>query len=288
VFSLLELIPPPPPRVRIVDVGAQRDPCCPEVYLPLVESGCASVVGFEPLAGECERLNAAAGTTHKYLPYAVAEGGPRTLRICSDSKTSSLYEPNQPLLACFNNLANLCQVVERVEASTVALDDLEEACGADFLKLDVQGAEADVLRGAGRLLEDVLIVHTEVEFVPLYKDQPLFGDVDALLRARGFLFHTFMGFASRAFRPMVLDNDPNRGLNQYLWSEAVYVKSFVEPERLERTQALKLALILHDVYRSVDLAAWFLRQYDAQLALAYMQKLAGAGRVNKNVQGIFS
>lgn len=274
MFSILELVPPPPPLIRVVDVGAQFDPGSPDVYLPLLQAGCASVIGFEPLRMECDRLNAGAPQNRAYLPYAIGEGNRRIFRTCADSRTSSLYEPNTPLLACFNNLENPCRVVDRVEIDTVALDAIAQVRDADYLKLDVQGAEADVLRGARRVLGEAVVVHAEVEFVPLYKDQPLFGDVDALMRAHGFLFHTFTGFAGRAFQPIIIDNDPNKGLNQFLWSEAVYVKSFLEFERLAPSKLLKLAIILHEIYRSYDLCALALRHYDAALAAAYIQKLA--------------
>lgn len=276
MFGILELLPQRPPQIRVIDVGAQFDPECPEVYLPLVRAGCATVLGFEPNRAECDRLNTTAEPGRRYLPYAIGEGGRRTLRICADSRTSSLYEPNAPLLAYFNNLAGPCRVVDRAEVATVALDGIEEAQGADYLKLDVQGAEADVLRGARNVLENVLVVHAEVEFVPLYKDQPLFGDIDALLRAHGFLFHTFPGFASRAFQPIVINNDRNQGLKQMLWAEAVYVKSFLDFDRLGGEKLLKLAVILHEVYGSYDLCALALRHYDARLAAAYVQKLVGS------------
>ena len=40
------------------------------------------------------------------------------------------------------------------------------------------------MRGATNLLNRICVVESEVEFVPLYVNQPLFADVDAELRAR--------------------------------------------------------------------------------------------------------
>src|SRR5207248_2510884 len=57
----------------------------------------------------------------------------------------------------------------------------------DFIKLDTQGSELDILQGAGFLLDDCLGLQLEVMFSPLYEGQPLFADVDTYLRSRGFV-----------------------------------------------------------------------------------------------------
>jgi hypothetical protein len=124
-------------------------------------------------------------------------------------------------------------------------------------------------------------VYTEVEFIPLYQDQALFADVDALLRAHGFLFHKFTECIGRAFQPVVVNNDPDRGCSQLLWGNAVYVKSFLEFGRLSPQSLLKLAIILHEVHTSYDLCLLALRHHDTQtgttLAPAYLERLIGAG-----------
>jgi len=42
-----------------------------------------------------------------------------------------------------------------------------------------------------------VLIQTEVEFVELYKGQPMFADVDIFLRASGFQFHTLNSFFGR-------------------------------------------------------------------------------------------
>jgi FkbM family methyltransferase len=56
----------------------------------------------------------------------------------------------------------------------------------DFIHLDVQGAELQVLRGAGPMLETTRAVWLEVESVPLYAGQPLKADVERFMAERGF------------------------------------------------------------------------------------------------------
>jgi FkbM family methyltransferase len=77
-------------------------------------------------------------------------------------------------------------ISEKLEIQMKRLDDVIDA-EVDIIKLDIQGYELEALKGAERLLKHVKLITTEVEFVPLYEGQPLFGDIDIFLRSRGFL-----------------------------------------------------------------------------------------------------
>ena len=276
MFNILELISPCPP-IKVIDIGAMA--IGDEIYTPLVRAGVAKIVGFECVQAECDKLNAMSRGTHTYLPYAIGDGRERTFRECNMPMTSSLYEPNTALLAKFQNLENLTRVVRREKIQTHRLDDLPEVAGADYLKLDVQGAEVDVMNGAEKVLADTVVVHTEVEFVPMYQGQPLFAEVDQRLRAAGFVFHKFSGIAGRTFQPLIVNNDINAALSQMLWADAVYVKDFMAFEKLTAEKLLKMAVILHMTYGSADLAMQALVAYDAKmktdLAQRYNQRLVG-------------
>ena len=277
-FSLGALFDEPPPRIKVVDVGALPVEGLTEIYHRLLERDLCDVVAFEPDVALCEKLNAQGDGLCKYFPYFIGDGEPAIFRQCSEPMTSSLFEPNTPLLEMFQNLAELFRVVSRDDVTTRRLDDLDTVRGADFLKMDVQGSERAVIDGAAALLQDVSVVHTEVEFVPLYEGQPLFAEVDQALRGHGFQFHKFHGFAGRAFKPMTVANDPNARISQMLWSEAVYVKDFMSFDRLAPEHLLKLAIILHEVYQSVDLALLCLAEWDrrhgSKTAMEYQARLA--------------
>lgn len=59
MFSLLELLPEPPPAIHIVDVGALSCGEEHEAYGPLLGRVPVKIVGFEPVTAELERLSAA-------------------------------------------------------------------------------------------------------------------------------------------------------------------------------------------------------------------------------------
>ena len=267
------------PKIRVIDVGALDLGPVGMPYQSLLDRGLVEVIGFEPVVAECDKLNSRYGDEHLFLPYVVGDGHPATFRQCNHSMTSSVFEPNTRLLNRFQNLEHVARVVERREVQTRRLDDIAEVADADYLKVDVQGAEVDVFAGASNLLASVTVIHTEIEFIPLYQGQPLFAEVDQVLRAQGFLFHTLTGTAGRAFKPFVVDGYPNQMLSQLLWAEAVYVKSFMEFDRLSGDKLLKLAVILHEAYGSFDLCALALQHYDAKCGTeiwpAYMKNLGG-------------
>jgi hypothetical protein len=158
-----------------------------------------------------------------------------------------------PLLRRFQQLAGVTTVVDATPVKTTRLDDVPEIERIDFLKMDVQGAELDVIRGAERLLDSTSVIQLEVEFVPMYKDQPLFGDLDRELRNRGFIFHCFLSQSGRMFQPFAHPGNVSAHLRQTLWAEALYVRDFMRLREREPGSLLRMAAILHEVYSSYDL-----------------------------------
>jgi FkbM family methyltransferase len=279
--SLITLLGNLTPCVRIIDVGALwlGETC--QVYRPLLRSGNASVVGFEPFADECESLNQRfAKQNHLYLPYAIGDGTKHLFYICNFPMTSSLLEPDLSVMNLYHDLPQYCQVTSLREMETHRLDDIKEIGPVDYLKIDVQGSELEVLKGARRTLQDTLVVHTEVEFAPIYRNQPLFAEVDQFLRGHGFMFHSFMAMEGRPLESFGKTCPPKGNTQQLLWSDAVYVRQISGWDHLRTDSLLKLAVILHEVYKAYDFSARLLHLYDARIGGNYCPQyleMLGAG-----------
>ncbi len=263
IYSLL----PVTQRVKIVDVGA--NPIDGDVpYGPLLTTGFADVVGFEPNPQALMKLNALKGATEQYLPYAVGDGDVHTLHFCAGAGMTSLLKPNIPLLSMFYNFAELAQVIGTQEVETRRLDDIPETAGMDMLKIDIQGAEMLVFEHAQARLSEAVMVQTEVEFLPMYEGQKLFAEVDQFMRGMGFMLHRFEPMYSRTLKPV----DPYACMQQIMWADAIYVRDLTRLDGLSAGQLLKSAIILHDCYRAYDVALKMLEAHDRQAGTNYAEQ----------------
>ena len=171
--------------MNLIDVGARGG--IHERWEPF--HALIDVRAFEPDEAECGRLNALKHAYRiRYYPNALGErdGESATLHITRAPGCSSLYEPNMGLCLQFPYGPNL-EVVSGVPVTLSRMDSVCADFKPDVLKIDTQGTELAILRGAGALLDSAAVVELEVEFVPQYIGQPLFADVDTFMRSRGFM-----------------------------------------------------------------------------------------------------
>jgi FkbM family methyltransferase len=205
-------------------------------------------IGFEPDEDECERLRQHYQDRPSVEIVAHALGskpGPAMLYITREPACSSLYRPIDDIVDRHPRLEPQ-RLAARQQIELTTLDSWCQHHGVDrvdYMKLDTQGSELDVLRGATRTLERVLVVQTEVEFNRMYEAQPLFGDVDRFLRDHGFVLwqlenlshHRQRGARSSLRRcTEFFDWDVaqfSRRPGQLFWADALFVRAEVARPR---------------------------------------------------------
>ncbi|MCG9781651.1 FkbM family methyltransferase [Vibrio brasiliensis] len=183
----------------------------------------------------------------------IGDGTSKLFYITEFESCSSLFEPNHKLLASYQTLSEWLTVKQVRRVNTVKLNELKLDRAPDFIKSDIQGADALAIQYGDRYFGSALVVEVEVEFLPQYQGQPLFSEVEQLLRAQGYMFHTFTGYGSRMLKPADNPYEPYDTFNQWLWSHAVFIKD-IHADSLSSEEYVKLALIAHDVYQSYDVA----------------------------------
>jgi FkbM family methyltransferase len=244
-----------------VDIGARNGTLELEAVADFVR-----VYGFEPNPAEYEKLvqgktDAAliAGIVAPryrhltYSPYAIySHCGQHRFYITSGPGSCGLTEPDFTRLREIKwkgrrYQANLGDDIFRVvKILPVEVRTLDWFCTEnkleyiDYLKIDVEGAEYEVLEGASGILSKVGVIRSEVCFIPFRKNQKLFSDVDLLLRRHGFDLLRYeidpvqVGYKTREFPftygPSLGFADP---AGQPLMCDAIYVnRAVTEPERL--------------------------------------------------------
>lgn len=251
----------------VVDVGA--NPIDGETpYQSLLSKRVCTVTGFEPQAAGLASLQARKSDLETYLPFAVGDGTQQTLHLTAMPGMTSLFEPNFEVLDWFHGFSEWSVVQQKVPVQTHRLDDIAPIAAIDMLKIDVQGAELMVFKGAADKLKRTVAIHTEVCFLHLYKDQPLFGEVDLDLRGRGFIPHHLHHVNRRTILPAFSEGAPNSALNQVLFADIIYIRDFTKHELMDDEQFKHLALIAHHCYQSHDLVIHCLARLASRNAIA--------------------
>ena len=170
----------------VIDVGAN----CGQ-FARLIHRICpaAKVFSFEPLPACRAELDATLATIpgSKSFPIALGETtGSVEMRQSAFSPCSSLLNGTTHLGDDYPDAAVITPVDVRVER----LDNVIRKETIDpgiLVKLDVQGYEIPVIRGALETLARAALVVVEVCFFrKLYEGQPLFDDIYQTLRGLGF------------------------------------------------------------------------------------------------------
>ena len=123
--------------------------------------------------------------------------------------------------------------VEGIQTETLDHYCQESGLWPDFLSMDIQGAEFEVLKGGGQALSRLLGIVTEVEFRQIYRGQALFADIAAHLAAQGFQFITL-------YVPQYWKLRPGDTLKVLTVGEALFLR---RPETVRGADRSKLAQI---------------------------------------------
>lgn len=184
----------------VLDVGANEGQFASE----LLGTGYRGrIVSFEPLREAHVRLRQAAArvpnwTVHERCAIGDTHGEVQ-IHVAGNSVSSSI----RPMLEQHAQSAPESRYVGSETVPLRRLDDIAmpylDGAREVFLKVDTQGFEAAVLRGAPALLQRVRAVQLELSLVPLYEGQELWLHFLALMQAQGFVVWTLLpGFVDGA------------------------------------------------------------------------------------------
>jgi FkbM family methyltransferase len=259
-------------RIKIVDVGARFGINTPWDQL---EDSSIYVMGFEPDVDECKKLNLNTNLNCIYMPTGLSDVDDEiTLFVTEQPGCTSIYKPNVDF---FNKLYNGEQfnVVSEHRIKTKPLSTVlnEKNFQPDFIKIDAQGAAYKILKGAGSYLNNIMMLEIEVEFSELYFDEPLFSDVDMLLRNYKFqILDINKYYGKRKILPKY-----NSARGQVFFGDILYympIESFIEQNILNlnfKIQTIKYVKMLK-LYGFFDIALELILHINSPLDLLEKNK----------------
>lgn len=236
----------PEMSLTMYDIGARYG--VHYLYTELLNLPNFKVIGFEPDKEETVKLNEnnLSGRITTF-PIALAESkGNRTVYITKHPGCSSLYSPNKEFLANYD-VSDLFEVVNQVSVETTSIDDFTSELDVekpDFIKLDIQGAEHEVLKGGQRNLEsNVLGIFLETHLQEMYIGSPLFSDIHALLTNYGFKF-------------ISCEYNPNYG-GEIIEFDVAYVKDI---KYFQQEEDILKSIVFSLIHNNIDFAANIVRK----------------------------
>ncbi len=232
----------------------------------------ASVYGFEPDEDECAKLNQSIESnphpfgTLQFLPVAL---GPkeeqRTLHIMRHEGASSLLSPDPDVTKRFGTRAAYFDVARTVTIDTKPLDGVitdYAIANPVYMKIDVEGFELEILKGAEALLQSSLLaMRAEIAFLPCRIGQPDFGEIAAFLKQfnlmpMGFLYIIDWRSQTRVKHPRRMSGPLPYSRGQMVHGDVLFLRdphSLAENTDVEIKAKLSLALLAL-LYDYVDFA----------------------------------
>jgi len=148
-------------------------------------------IGFEPNPQHFADLSTADHhwRSLRYLPHAIGgDDGTRTLYRPRFGNSSTILPPIAEVGEAFDK-RQFFDVKETMQVDVVRLDDAMrdfDIQRPDYLKLDVEGAEYEILEGASDTLSKLSALRVEVSFIELREGQRLAMEVGHFLEGKGF------------------------------------------------------------------------------------------------------
>lgn len=175
----------------VIDVGAAFGSFTRECHAVFPDAEYLLIEPLEEYRPPLNRLTRAISKAHYCIAAAAAQPGTMELNVHPDLVGSSLYREVESATDV-NGIPRTVSVV--TIDSTV---NERGAVGPYLIKLDVQGAELDVLRGAEQALADCEFVVLEVSFFKFFHGGPECADVLAYMRGLGFVPYDIVGLQYR-------------------------------------------------------------------------------------------
>ncbi|WP_419771191.1 MAG: FkbM family methyltransferase [Candidatus Marinarcus sp.] len=213
-------------KFYICELGAAGNTIPINTIVDNVDKSRYTIFGFDPDENECKRKES---SSYRAYPSMVDEktGNKRKVYQIKQNGHLTFYPPNLDNMKSYKFFGDkhidFALYDEFFYENTISLDDWKKKLNVkeiDYMYINVDSAEFHVLKGARQLLKKVSLVEVEVYFNHHFISQPLYGEVDTILRNEGFQVLDFYG--AHRLKPKNSPFNFNDGL--LLHMNAIYYK----------------------------------------------------------------
>jgi FkbM family methyltransferase len=235
----------------------------------------SKIIGFEPNIEEFNKLEKN-NPKKNYYNFAIGDGSEKILNICKGVGMTSFLEPNMDYLKNFSWFDTNSEIIKKEKVKTIKLDSLKEKI--DFLKIDVQGYESEVIKYGKEKIKNSLVVQIETSPIPLYKKEKTFTEVIGKIEKLGFSLHMFNKVNTKPFKPMKLNNNIFMGINHLFQLDCVMIKNLDEINNLKKEDIIKMILIMFYSFKSYDFVDYLISIMDKKFNTNFIEqyRLIGA------------
>ena len=170
-------------KINYVDVGARQD--LSNLWKKLEKN--INVYGFETDPDELKRIKIKFPSRTYYEFGLWSEQADLKLYLTQDASSSSLYKPNLKVNKNYKAKYHDCRNLKKVvNVKCKKMDDLLNI-SPDFIKIDTQGSELEIIKGARKLLtNNCPLVSAETWTRDVYENAPRMDQVISLMHEYGY------------------------------------------------------------------------------------------------------
>ena len=205
----------------------------------------------------------------------------KKLYLTKKPECSSMLKPNYDYIKDFQN-PDRYKIIDELECETTTVDNEFNKISLDFIKIDTQGSEFDILIGAQNKLKNILGLEVECCFFQIYEKQKLFHDISNFLKENDFIFTDFLEIIR-------WEKNKFSKLGQPQFANVLFLKSFESVLKIYEKEnfnekILNNYIALLTVYNRIDLLIEFSERFKNYKYEKIMKKIIK--KVSKRVRKI--
>ena len=273
-------------KIKFIDIGASIQ------IIPRwkrIDKSNLDYVLFEPNPEEAKKL---LKNKKHYNSYKIYESGlgdknkVLKLNITKGIYQTSVLKPNFDFLNQFLN-PDRYEVIKK-ELIRVKKLDYFKIRNSDFIKVDAQGYNYEILEGSVKTLKDTLGVEAEFEFTDIYSKQKLFGDVAKLLKKNNLSFIDFINLRR-------WNRYDNSNYGQCVFGNGLFLKNPDKVLSMSKDKIFKYIAICI-LYKKFDLVKYILKSKKISTIernlinknLRFFNKFSNKSRITRGILSVMN